>query len=127
MALRRALRPTVALALGVTAATLAACGDQGGGDEEAACAPADSTVTVRGLDSLKFDADDYEAEAGCVEFRYVNDGNVAHTLLVEGHEFELTIGDTDEGALELPAGTYRIYCDIAGHVNAGMEAELTVS
>ena len=86
-----------------------------------------STLTVKGLDSLKFDATSYAADAGCIEFTYVNEGNVAHTLLVEGKPFELAIGTTDVGTLALDPGTYTLYCDVAGHRAAGMEAELTVT
>ena len=35
-------------------------------------------------DSLKFDADSYEADAGCIEVTYTNEGSTAHTLLDRG-------------------------------------------
>lgn len=84
-----------------------------------------SSVTVGALDSLEFDDDSYEASAGTVEFTYENEGSITHTLLIEGiDDFELAVGDTDTGSVELEAGTYTLYCDVAGH--QGMEAELTV-
>lgn len=116
------------------AVTLTACGDSGdsgdAGDEGAsgACSPAVSSITVGAQDSLKFDADSYEADAGCVELTYANEGSVAHTLLIKDvGDFKLSVGDTDAGTVELEPGTYTLYCDIAGHEAAGMTAELTVS
>jgi uncharacterized cupredoxin-like copper-binding protein len=58
----------------------------------------------------------------------VNDGTVAHTLLVKGVSgFKLEVGDEDEGTVELEPGEYTLYCDVAGHEAAGMVATLTVS
>lgn len=108
---------------------LAACGDSddGGGGDSAACEPAGSSVEVSALDELAFDAEEYSAEAGCIELTYVNEGNLPHTLLVKDvDDFKLSVGDTDEGVVELEPGTYTLYCDIAGHEAAGMHAELTV-
>ena len=125
--MQRRLLSVAAIALLVGG--LAACGDSGddGGDESAACSPIGSSVTVGALDRLEFDADSYSADAGCVGFTYRNEGSIAHTLLIKGEDgFKLSVGDTDEGAIELDAGSYTLYCDIAGHEAAGMEAELTV-
>ncbi|MEX2294540.1 MAG: hypothetical protein WD691_12185 [Acidimicrobiales bacterium] len=110
------------------AASLNACGSDSPQTSAAKdCTPVASALTVGGLDSLKFDATSYETGAGCIEFTYVNEGSVAHTLLVEGQPFELAIGKTDVGTLALERGTYTLYCDVAGHRAAGMEATLTVN
>jgi plastocyanin len=123
----------VAATLALIALPLAACGgddDGGGGDDGASnggSVPA-GTVHVIADDALDFDADEYSAAAGEVPFFYEG-GNIQHSLLVEGHEDEMRLliqGDTDEGSLNLDAGEYTIYCDIAGHQAAGMEATLTV-
>jgi len=108
---------------------LGACGDSDDGGQAAdGCNPADSSITVEAQDKLSFDADSYEADAGCVEFTYVNAGSIAHTLLVKGQSgFKLSVGDEDSGSITLDPGTYTLYCDIAGHESAGMHAELTVS
>jgi plastocyanin len=107
------------------------CGDSddgGGGDAAADCSPAASSVTVGALDELAFDAESYDADAGCIEVTYENEGSVAHTLLVDGEsDFKLSVGDTDTGTIELEAGEYTLYCDVPGHQAAGMEATLTVS
>ncbi len=111
------------------ATPLSACGDQDdGAAADDGCSPVDSTLEVTAFDKLKFDAESYDASAGCVEVAYRNDGSLAHTLLVRGQSgFKLSIGDEDTGRIALDAGTYTLYCDIPGHESAGMHAELTVS
>lgn len=107
------------------AAPVAACG--GSDDEASGCTPATSDVTVGAQDDLTFDAAGYEADAGCIEITYTNEGSQAHTLLIEGKSgFKLAVGDTDQGTVDLPVGTYTLYCDVAGHQAAGMEADLIV-
>ena len=129
--MQRSLRLSLVAAALVTAPLLAACGDDDDTSTPSttsASGAGGSTLTVGGTDQLKFDKSEYEAEAGTIDITYVNEGTIAHTLLVEGvDDFKLAIGDTDEGSVELDAGTYRLYCDVAGHEAAGMEAELTVS
>lgn len=113
------------------ATMLTACGNtggNGGGGSAAGCTPAESSIEVGALDQLTFDAEAYEADAGCVEITYTNEGSIAHTLLVRGQSgFKLAIGDEDSGSIELDAGSYELYCDVPGHEAAGMLAELTVS
>ena len=110
---------------------LAACG----GDDDDTSAPAaggsgtaDLTVVA---EDIGFDADSYDASAGTIDVRYENDGSIVHTLLIEdvdGFELEVSSnGDVDEGSVDLEPGDYTLYCDVAGHRSAGMEAELTVS
>ena len=84
-------------------------------------------------DDLEFyiDAEMYEAEEGLVKIEYLLDGFQSHTLVIEGMEddFKLEVGDekTALGEIELKAGRYILYCDIAGHRTSGMEAKLLVS
>ena len=51
--------------------------------------------------------------------------------MIEGMEddFKLEVGDekTALGEIELKAGRYILYCDIAGHRTSGMEGKLLVS
>lgn len=126
------MRHTLPTLAGAAAAAtiLAACG--GGSSTGSAtpkgCSPIVSSVTVEAQDRLTFDSDAYRANAGCIEIRYRNGGKVGHTLLVKGQAgFKLAIGDQDTGTIKLPAGTYTLYCDIAGHEAAGMTATLTVA
>ena len=123
--MRRPLLPVAtAIALGLS---LAACG--GSDDDASGCSPVDSDVTVGATDELKFDADSYEAEAGCVRAHLRERGqHRPHPARSRASpDFKLSVGDTDTGTIELPAGTYELYCDIAGHEAAGMSADLSVS
>lgn len=124
------MRRPLPLLAGVAALALmlTACGDSDGDDgpTAAGCTP-DAELTVHAKDALKFDAESYEVSGTCIDVTYVNDGSVAHTLAVKEHKgFKLSMGDTDSGVLELEPGTYRIFCDVAGHEAAGMHAELKV-
>jgi plastocyanin len=71
-----------------------------------------------------------EAPAGKITVTYTNDGQLQHTLLVEGKRglyLDVTgRGDTDRGTIQLRPGSYTLYCDLPGHRPAGMEAKLTV-
>jgi len=120
------MRRTLLASAAVTAlvATLGACGDT---DDGASGCNAGPELTVGAEDDLVFDAERYEAAPGCIDITYTNNGSIAHTLLVRGKSgFKLAVGNTDQGTVDLPAGTYELYCDIAGHEAAGMVAELVV-
>lgn len=107
------------------AALVTACG--GSDDSASGCAPIVSELTVGARDDLKFDAESYEADAGCLEITYVNEGDLPHTLLVRGQSgFKLSVGDEDSGTIDLPEGSYELFCDVAGHEAAGMVADLTL-
>ena len=110
------------MVLGLSAA---ACG--GSDDNASGCTPVDADLAVGAQDNLKFDMESFDTEAGCVEVTYTNDGSTAHNLLIEGvSDFKLNVGDVDTGSVELAAGNYEMYCDLAGHRAAGMVADLTV-
>ena len=121
----RPVRTTTSILSGalVVAATLAGCG----GDDDTAEPPAEGTLVVEATNDLRFDKETYTAEAGEVPIQYVNTGSTAHTLLIEDvDDFKLEVGNTDEGTVELEAGTYTMYCDVSGHEEAGMTATLEV-
>ena len=117
---------------GVLALAVSACG----GDDDDAATPAGdsgsggSELTVIAED-ISFPEDTYQADAGTIDVVYENEGAIEHTLLIEGvDDFKLVVesnGDVDEGSVELDAGTYTIYCDVPGHQEGGMEADLEVS
>ena len=68
--------------------------------------------------------------AGRVKVTYVNEGQIMHTLLVEGNkDLKLVVeekGEEDTGSVELQPGDYTFYCDVPGHQAAGMELEVHV-
>jgi plastocyanin len=128
--MRSRTRAGLAGALVVGGLVLAGCGGDDGGGGGEPTGPAD--VVVHGNDSLKFDKESYTTQAGTRVIELVNDGGQPHTLLFDdGPDFDkLGVtgqGDTDSGSVELTPGTYTIYCDIAGHRAAGMEATLVVN
>jgi len=94
--------------------------------------PATVDLEVRAVSGLKFDKTAYEATAGDIEIGYVNDDTIRHTLVViEGDtkvgNLELQVnkrGDVDTGTINLPAGSYSVFCTVPGHQN--MKADLTV-
>ncbi len=113
-------------ALTTSAIVLLGCGAPSE-DSASQCTPT-SEVTVKGDDALKFDKERYETTAGCVNFTYLNEGGIPHTLLIKNNdEFLLQIGDSDEGTVELEPGQYTLYCNITGHEAGGMVAELVVT
>jgi plastocyanin len=94
--------------------------------------PATVDLEVRAVSGLKFDKTAYDATAGDIEIGYVNDDTIRHTLIVlQGDTkvgtLELAVnqrGDTDTGTINLPAGSYSVFCTVPGHQN--MKADLTV-
>ena len=119
---RPLLTLAAASAIGATLVGCSSSDDAGNG-----CTPG-PTVEVGAKNDLHFDAERYETTKGCVEFVYTNEGSTAHTLLIQNVKgFKLAIGDEAKGAVDLTPGSYTLFCDIAGHQSAGMEAELTVS
>jgi len=108
-----------------------ACGGDDGDGTTSEPATAGDALVVTGLDTLDFDADEYTATAGTVEFEYQLQGVLEHTLVVEGREDDMRLvvsgGNSDQGSIDLDPGAYVLYCDIAGHREGGMEATLVVS
>ncbi|MGH9186878.1 MAG: hypothetical protein ACRD0U_13840 [Acidimicrobiales bacterium] len=110
---------------------LAACGgddDDSTGTTNGGGGEAD--LVVEAFDDLRFDGASYTAPAGELAIEYVNEGSILHTLVIEDVDgFKLSVatrGDIDTGSVELEGGDYVLFCDVAGHRAAGMEATLTV-
>jgi plastocyanin len=122
------MRRTALLVLAVLV-SFAACGDDDDGGSADGGTGDGATVEVVAKD-IDFGEVFYEAPAGEVTFRYENQGNLVHTLRIEGVDgFKLEVssrGATDEGTATLEAGEYVLFCDVPGHRDTGMEARLTV-
>jgi uncharacterized cupredoxin-like copper-binding protein len=93
-----------------------------------------STISVgantEGL--LRFTQSTLSAKAGSVSISFSNSSPLAHNLTVAsasgselGHTATFT-GGTRVLALNLKPGTYKFYCTVPGHRQAGMEGTLTV-
>lgn len=119
-------RASVLALTGVLSLGLAACG--GGGDAPTA-EDVEADVFVTGTDSLKFEPDELEADAGEITIALTS-GSLVHDIVIEeagDTEVVEARGGTQVGSIELDAGTYTFYCSVAGHRTAGMEGTLTVS
>src|SRR4051812_26699236 len=115
---------TIPLALG-------ACG----GDDKGSTSSSGSGAELQVIgQDIKYEKKDYQLGTGLKTIELKNQGSLAHTLLVEqdgkkveGFKLSTAPKKTASGKVNLPPGTYTIYCDITGHRAAGMESTLTVS
>lgn len=104
--------------------------EHGEHEEEAASVAVDGApevaVTAR---SFAFEPSELTVTAGEPVNIALTSTDLLHDFIVEGEDFHLA-ADRDEtvtGALTLDEpGTYTVYCSVAGHREAGMEATLTV-
>ena len=135
--------PFALLAL-IAALALAGCGednDEGtstgtgtGTQEEAAptpTGPASETVSLMETEFKISPADATVADAGVVEFQVQNTGGTTHALEVEGAGLEeeteeIAPGQSASLKVDLPEGTYELYCPIDGHEDKGMKGTLVV-
>ena len=80
---------------------------------------------------LFFKPKDLTAKAGSVTINLTNKGVIQHNLVIQEDpsfkKIDLAPGGSGSGTFEAKPGSYTLYCDVAGHRPAGMEAKLTVS
>ena len=88
-----------------------------------------TAVTVI-ADDLYLKPPEVRVPAGTLDVTYVNEGQLEHTLLVDGvRGLDLLVrrkGDTARGAIGLDPGEYRFYCDVPGHRAVCLESRLIV-
>lgn len=71
--------------------------------------------------------------AGPTTFEITNNGTEEHGFEIEGGEVEealeprLQPGETGTLQVDLPPGTYEVYCPVSDHADEGMRIELTVT
>ena len=129
------------IALALAAALLAGCG---GDDEEQAATTPEATeepasgggggqtveVSAPADGSLKFDQETLSAKAGTVTFEFDNPSSVPHAFEVEGNgveeETDTVTKSNASVTVDLEPGTYKYYCPVGQHEQAGMVGELTV-
>jgi uncharacterized cupredoxin-like copper-binding protein len=124
-------RVGVVLAFAVLA--IVGCGGDDDADANGSTPAPEADLTVEAHD-IDFDRDDYRLAAGEQRVAYLQEGDTRHTLVVEaadgaavdGFELEVDGSSSDLGTVDLEAGRYTLYCDVAGHREAGMEADLVV-
>lgn len=119
--------------LTVAVLAIAGCGEDDGAEATGSTSSPEADLTVEARD-IDFDRDEYRLAPGEQRIVYVQEGGIRHTLLVEtadgaavgGFELEVDDSPSDAGAVDLEAGRYTFYCDVPGHREAGMEADLVV-
>jgi len=106
---------------------LTACGGSSSGSSGAPASNADLVVIGK---EYKFDKPEYTVKAGSVKIAFSDKGTLSHDLLVEGFPGSKIIlgpGQTKTKTVTLPAGTYKLYCDLSGHEALGMKSVLIVT
>jgi uncharacterized cupredoxin-like copper-binding protein len=71
-----------------------------------------------------------DLKAGKITFDVKNDGSIPHDLAIVGMSEktkEIPPKDSAKLTVTLKAGTYELYCSVAGHKEAGMDLKVTVS
>ena len=126
MHLRR-LRPSVrhlvvALLFGISATVLAACG----GDDKPDATPA---MTVK-MGEFWYRPAELTVPRNAI-VNIVNDGAVAHSWIVQGAGVGTTAIAPGQSIIvdlrDIKAGTYTVFCDQAGHTQAGQTGKLTIA
>jgi plastocyanin len=128
------MRPALLLAvLAAVPIALVGCGGSKSSSSSGPTVPADLTVTAPG--GLKFDSTQYTlGKTGKVTIALDNKDQQSHSLVIKDangnkvDSFRLLVAGEHEkqASVDLPAGTYQVYCDVPGHAAAGMKATLTV-
>lgn len=97
---------------------------EAGGEGGAEIQTVSYTLTEFAIDGV------LEIGPGPTEFQVTNGGSVAHNLALEGGASTPDLNAGESASLEagdLSPGSYVIFCSIAGHRDAGMEATVTVA
>lgn len=101
----------------------------GHGASQAPAGPADRTVAVRGK-AVSYDPAKITAKAGeTIAVAFTAD-DTEHDFVIDelGVHAHANKGATTTATLKATkAGTYRYYCSVAGHLQAGMKGELVVT
>jgi len=116
-----------AAALAALVAAAVGCGGSSG-----AAQPAGSYKVI--MTEFKFNPSAISVKAGTTTFFLVNQGTVAHDMVVEtqsgqrvaGSDLVQAGGETTFTVNNLAAGSYLIICDQPGHEAAGMKGTLSV-
>jgi plastocyanin len=102
-------------------------------------APAESSATTKlSLEAnpegqLSFNTKSLTAKAGKVTIDFTNSSPVGHNVTIESSSGEMVgatptfQGGSKTLSVTLKAGTYKYFCSVPGHRQAGMEGTLTVS
>ncbi len=104
----------------------------GGQEKEPRPGGARRTVEVAGSE-FEFELPGKSLSAGDYTFKLENTGQAAHDLVLEGPGLDdaatplVDPGQTGSVDVTLASGTYKLYCSVPGHEDAGMKLELEIS
>ena len=116
----RSLVVTVLVTLAVT--TLSACGD----DDTPAAAPANTVM----MGEFYYRPAEFTVNRDAI-VRVVNEGSVAHSWIIQGAGVGTTAIAPGQSIIvdlrDIKPGTYTVYCDQAGHTQAGQAGKLTIA
>jgi plastocyanin len=90
------------------------------------------SVTANPEGQLKFDKTALTAKAGKVSIAFTNMSSLGHNMTVESAAGKVEgatptfEGGSKSVTLNLKPGTYKFFCSVPGHRQAGMEGTLTV-
>jgi plastocyanin len=120
---RRSIRPLlVAVLVGLSATALSACG----GDDKPNATPA---MTVK-MGEFWYQPAEFTVPRDAI-VTIVNDGAVAHSWIVQGAGVGTTAIAPGQSIIvdlrDIKAGTYTVFCDQAGHTQAGQTGKLTIA
>lgn len=101
------------------------------GDGGAAAETAELELSAPADNSLTYNTDSLEAEAGEVTIRFDNQAALEHDVALEREGDQVAKSDlvseaTTEVSAELEPGEYVFFCTVPGHREGGMEGTLTV-
>jgi plastocyanin len=147
--LRGLCASSLALALGLIA--LAGCGSSSSSTSSSASTPASTPATTSSTTApaasggggtlalaanpegnLKFDTTSLSAKAGKVTINFTNQATLEHNLTIASSSGAVVgatptfAGGTKTLTVSLTPGTYKYFCTVPGHRQAGMEGTLTV-
>jgi hypothetical protein len=101
----------------------------GGDGESATTTPFDGATLNLVLGDYVIQGD-LTAPAGPVRLQAVNQGGIPHNVGIRGGKISGEIKPGNSLTLDigtLAPGTYQLYCDIVGHVEKGMVADLVIT
>jgi plastocyanin len=138
------------LALATALLALAGCGGSSSGSSTAAQAPTTSSASTPApapaseagsskvslqanpQGQLEYNTKSLTAKAGKVSVDFTNSSSLPHNVTIESSSGQ-TVGATPTFSggskslsVDLKPGTYKFYCSVPGHRQAGMEGTLTV-
>ena len=120
----------IAAAFGIGVIAMAAFdSDSGGTGGNGTSAEAGPSVVNVELGDIFVKPAELTAQAGTIEIRVQNSGQVEHNFAIDGQAKTEMIppGGSETLQVDLAAGEYPFLCEVTGHADAGMKGTLTVT